>query len=89
MRIRLLIICFLFFSSACTMPKQHILCGKSKTNITQLLGTPYSMRTEAPYQLYTYKQNDCTMLIFYKNSIVQHVSQQGTCPTFTNNKDLK
>ena len=62
---------------------QNTLNGLNQKSIQSLLGKPLTHRTEVPHCMWTYRQSDCTILVFFgKNKKVQHSEARGKCVQF-------
>ena len=74
----------LFFAlSACSFTPTigQDLVGKDKKFIQKKLGKPVVSRTESPNEVYSYRIDDCSMLIYLdKAGIVQYIDYTGNCP---------
>lgn len=63
--------------------KQTTLNGFNQQSVQSLLGKPLTQRTEIPNCMWTYRQADCTILVFFgKNQKVQHSEARGKCIQF-------
>ncbi len=65
------------------MPVQsdNSIIGKSCDEIRQQWGKPFLVRHETPNQLWTYRQNECTHLIYFDDSQqVCFAEKRGNCP---------
>lgn len=57
------------------------LVGKSAQTVKASLGAPLMVRTEKPNQIWTYRQNQCTTLVYFdKNEQVCFAESRGECP---------
>ncbi len=60
--------------------QENALKGRSMKSIRKFFGEPLSIRTEAPHQLWTYRQNDCVSLIYFDDdNRVSYAEARGTC----------
>lgn len=51
--------------------------------VKAFLGKPLTQRTEPPNSMWTYRQPDCTILVYFgKNKKVKHTEARGTCKQF-------
>lgn len=65
---------------ACTMAMQpQELVGMNKSVVRRRLGQPVIQRTEYPNQVWSYRKNDCSVLVFFNETDnVQYVDVR--CP---------
>ena len=71
------------FKKEARMPTQqnHTVIGKSCGEIRQMWGTPLRIRHESPNQLWTYREDECTHLIYFDDSQqVCFAEKRGNCP---------
>ena len=91
----LIFILCLFLSACATEPttvrpklstpvqEQTTLNGLNQQSVQSLLGKPLTQRTEIPNCMWTYRQSDCTILVFFdKNQKVKHSEARGKCTQF-------
>ncbi len=59
---------------------ENALKGRSMRSIRKFFGEPLTIRTEAPNQLWTYRQDDCVSLIYFnRHKRVSYAEARGTC----------
>ena len=57
------------------------LIGKDKKFIQKKFGEPVVSRTESPNQIYSYRIDDCSLLIYLdQTDTVQFIDHTGNCP---------
>ena len=63
--------------------EQNTLNGFSQQTVKSLLGNPLAQRTEQPHCMWTYRQPDCTIFVYFgKNQKVRHSEARGQCTHF-------
>jgi len=56
------------------------LIGKDEKYIQKKFGQPIVSRTEAPNRIYSYRFNDCSLLIYFdQTDTVQYIDYSGNC----------
>ena len=68
--------------SACSFrpPIGDELTNKPQSYITSRLGKPVVQRTEAPYQMWSYRNGKCSILVYYDaDNIARFVDFAGDC----------
>lgn len=63
-------------------PKRQIsyLEVKSQKQIRSLLGKPYTIRQEEPYQLWTYRKKNCATLVYFgEDNVSTYAETRGKC----------
>ncbi len=70
--------------SACLGPRipQDLikLQGQTVNQVLSEIGKPTISRQEGAHQIWSYYQNDCSVLIFFdENETVQHIERRGNC----------
>ena len=63
--------------------EQNTLNGFDQQSVQILLGVPLTQRMESPNCMWTYRQSDCTILVYFgKNQKVQYSEARGKCTQF-------
>ena len=68
--------------SACSFrpPIGDELINQPQSYVSRRLGTPTIQRTEAPYRLWSYRVDSCSILVYLdKDDIVRYVDFAGDC----------
>lgn len=71
-----------FLLSACTFSKtdSENLIGLTDRQILRRFSSPTVIRTEEPYQLWSYRQDTCTVLLYFdETKTVRFVDFSGDC----------
>ena len=71
-----------FLLSACTFSKtdSENLIGLTDKQILRRFNSPTVTRTESPYQLWSYRQETCTILLYFDDTnTVRFVDFSGNC----------
>jgi len=56
------------------------LMGKDKDYVLNRFGEPTIVRTETPNQIWSYRDENCSYLVFFdENNVVRWVDAQGSC----------
>ena len=69
--------------TACSFTPQmgQDLIGQKKTFVKKKLGSPTVSRTEEPNQIWSYRIENCSLLVYFnKEDIVQFIDHSGDCP---------
>ena len=79
---KLCIILFFLISACAFTPKTgQDLIGQKKSVVQKKLGTPIVSRTESPNKIWSYRIEDCSLLVYLnQDDIVQYVDHSGDCP---------
>lgn len=60
--------------------KVNELVGQTRNQITRIMGTPVTTRTEGDYTLWSYKTGSCATLIYFdKSGKVKYAETRGNC----------
>lgn len=60
--------------------QENVLKGRSMKTVRKFFGEPLSIRYEEPNQLWTYRQKDCTSLIYFDaDNRVRYAESRGSC----------
>ena len=74
------IICLALFLCACTHSELATLKGKTSDDIRLLKGEPVTILSQEGNQMWTYRTNECTQIIFFdKNQKASDWYEMGTC----------
>lgn len=74
------IVCFLLTGCAFQSITVTELMGKDKDYVSRKFGTPTVTRTEGTNQIWSYRDENCSRLIFFdQDNIVRWVDIQGSC----------
>lgn len=74
---KLIVLCLML--SGCAGYRSVNLQGLTTQQVQRRLGEPTIQRTESPYQLWTYKQSDCSLLVYFdENGLVKQTAE--FCP---------
>ncbi|MDY6407349.1 MAG: hypothetical protein SPL08_01415 [Pseudomonadota bacterium] len=81
MKIYVCLLCLLLSACAFTPHTGQDLVGQDKKVVQKQLGKPIVSRTEAPYKIWSFRIQDCSLLVYFdQNDVVQHVDHSGYCP---------
>lgn len=61
------LICLCLFLTACANPAFRAIQGKSTESVRAIKGEPVTILKESGHEMWTYRQNDCTQIIFFDN----------------------
>ena len=69
-------------SSSIMAPRREVryLGDKTPAQVRALLGKPETIRTEAPYELWTYRKHDCATLVYFgEDKLSTYAETRGPC----------
>jgi len=61
------LICLCFFLTACVNPAFRAIQGKDTESVRLIKGEPVTILKEQNHEMWTYRQNECTQIIFFDN----------------------
>jgi len=84
----ILISCFILGGCATQPVALTELIGKNQDYVRKQFGTPTVTRSEHPNQIWSYRDEDCSKLVFFDQAhVVRWVDVQGACEKYpTTNK---
>lgn len=66
------------------------LIGRSAGEVIETFGTPRTVLTEKPHQVWTYRKNQCITLVYFDESEkVCFAEERGACPTVMALSEMK
>ena len=66
------------------------LIGRSAGEVIETFGTPRTVLTEKPHQVWTYRKNQCITLVYFDESErVCFAEERGTCPAVIALNEMK
>ncbi len=69
-------------TSSIMAPRREVryLGNKTGEQVRALLGKPETIRTESPYELWTYRKHDCATLVYFgEDKLSTYAETRGPC----------
>jgi len=76
------LICLCLLLSACVNPRFQAISGKTPEDVRAIMGDPATIAKEQGHEMWTYKQNDCTQIVFFnQRGVAASWHEMGVCQT--------